>query len=69
MVSYINSKGITYYLHEKNITLRGNRPHHIFYFARELKDNAVAEKPSGYEIVEGRTGLVFLRKVKVPEFA
>lgn len=56
--------GETYFLHSKEVTLRGGRKQVIFYFAREQKANA-CELPSGYEVMENsRTGLPMLRKAK-----
>lgn len=56
--------GETYFLHSKEVTLRGGRKQVIFYFAREEKVNA-CELPAGYEVMENsRTGLPMLRKAK-----
>ncbi len=61
-----NSKGDTYYLHGKNVTLRNGRQQQIFYFARQEKQGeALNEVPSGYSVGENqRTGLPFLTKAK-----
>ena len=37
--SHKNSKGVTYYLHSKDVTLRGGRNQTIYYFA-ETRSNA-----------------------------
>ena len=56
--------GDTYYLHMKEVTLRGGRQQVIYYFARVAKDNAV-DMPNGYEVMENsRTGLPMLRKIR-----
>jgi hypothetical protein len=34
--AHTNSKGQTYFLHSKNVTLRGGRKQMIFFFAREV---------------------------------
>ena len=34
---HTNSKGKTYFLHSKNVTLRGGRNQTIYYFAKEAK--------------------------------
>jgi hypothetical protein len=61
--SHKNSKGQTYFLHGKVVTLRGGRQQQIYYFAREEKDDALDNLPEGYEVVENkRTGLPMLRK-------
>jgi len=54
--------GETYYLHSKDVTLRGGRKQKIYYFAREEKDNA-CDMPDGYAVMENsRTGLPMLKK-------
>lgn len=61
--SYKNSKGQTYFLHGKMVTLRGGRKQQIYFFAREEKKDALPEVPAGYNVVENkRTGLPMLRK-------
>ena len=58
-----NSKGQTYYLHSKDVTLRGGRPQTIYFFAKEVKDGALDELPEGYMVMENeRTGLPMLKK-------
>ena len=59
-----NSKGQTYYLHSKEVTLRGGRKQRIFYFAKKVdQPNALDEIPAGYEMIENkRTGLPMLKK-------
>lgn len=62
--SVTNSKGQTYYLHHKNVTLRGGRRQTIYYFARKEKDEGgLAAIPEGYKVVESkRTALPLLKK-------
>ena len=64
--SYTNSKGQTYYLHSREVNLRGGRVQRIYWFAKEVDESrAVDELPAGYEVVESeRTGLPILRKKK-----
>jgi hypothetical protein len=63
--SQTNSKGQTYILHGKMVTLRGGRQQQIYYFAREEKPEALDAVPDGYEVVENeKTGLLMLRKQK-----
>ena len=60
--SHENSKGQTYYLHSKDVTLRGGRLQTIYYFAREVKPGTIDALPEGKEIVENkRTGLPLLK--------
>jgi len=64
MAHSVKSKktGETYYLHCKDVTLRGGRKQTIYYFAREAKDNA-CDMPSGYAVMENpKTGLPMLKK-------
>jgi len=61
--SYRNSKGKTYFLHSKNVTLKGGRKQTIYYFAKEAKTGAINELPEGYKVIESkRTGLPILKK-------
>jgi len=55
--------GKTYYLHSKDVKLRGDRIQTIYYFAGEIKENALNELPKGYKVIENeRTGLPMLKK-------
>jgi len=64
--SHKNSKGDTYFLHAKDVTLRNGRQQRIFYFARaEKQGESLDQVPSGYNVGENqRTGLPFLTKNK-----
>ena len=60
--SHKNSKGVTYYLHSKDVTLRGGRNQTIYYFARDERSNS-CDLPSGMQFVESsRTGLPLVKK-------
>lgn len=61
--SHTNSRGQTYYLHSKDVQLRGSgRTQTIYYFAKEVKAGAMDDIPAGKTIVENeRTGLLFLK--------
>ena len=60
--SYTNSKGKTYYLHTKNVELRGGRNQTIYYFCKDERSNA-CDLPSGKKVVESpKTGLPFVKK-------
>ena len=55
--------GKMYYLHSKDVKLRGDRLQTIYYFAGEAKKNALDELPEGYKVIENkRTGLPMLKK-------
>lgn len=61
--SQTNSKGQTYYLHQKDVTLKGGRIQRIYFFARDVREGAVEALPAGYQSVENpRTGLLVLKK-------
>jgi len=65
---HTNSKGQKYYLHSKEVMLRGNRPQVIYYFGKEAKENAIDALPEGYEVIEAkRTGLPLPRRIRKPE--
>jgi hypothetical protein len=59
-----NSKGQTYYLHSKEVTLKGGRRQRIFYFAKDVRPaDSLDALPSGYQVSENtRTGLPMLKK-------
>jgi len=61
-----NSKGESYYLHGRMVTLRGGLKLKIFYFARKPKGKDEIDMiPDGYKVVENkRTGLPMLKKAK-----
>ena len=55
--------GKPYYLHSKEVTLKGGRLQRIFYFAGDVRPEALDALPEGYEVTENaRTGLPMLRK-------
>lgn len=55
--------GETYYLHSREVTLRGGRKQRIFFFAREVKDGALDDLPAGMAVMENsRTGLPMLKR-------
>lgn len=61
--SHTNSKGQTYYLHSKEVTLRGGRQQRIYYFGKEAKEAAIDAIPDGYVVIESaKTGLPILKK-------
>lgn len=55
--------GKTFYLHSREVTLRGGRKQRIFYFSGEVKQGAIDQLPTGYVIAENsKTGLPILKK-------
>lgn len=60
--AHTNSKGQTYYLHSKLVTLRGGRKQMIYYFGKQVKEGALDELPEGKLVVENKkTGLPLLK--------
>ena len=43
---HTNSKGVTYYLNSKEVTLRGGKKQRIYYFSKD-------ERPEGTSLPEG----------------
>lgn len=61
--SHTNSKGVTYYLHKKDVTLRGGKLQTIYYFAKDTRPEAIDALPEGYEVVENpRNGFLTLKR-------
>ncbi len=60
--SHRNSKGQTYFLHSKDVELKGGRKQTIYYFAKEVKTGALDAVPAGKTIMENpKTGLPMLK--------
>ena len=58
-----NSKGVSYYLHSKEVNLKGGRKQMIFYFARDVRPGALDAVPAGYKVMETtKTGMPILKK-------
>jgi len=54
----------TYYLHSREVQLRGGKKQTIYYFARDIRPGAVDALPAGYKVVEtAKTGMPILKKV------
>ena len=55
--------GKTYYLHTKDVTLRGGRQQTIYFFAQDVREGVLEALPDGYVVTENpRTGLPLLKK-------
>lgn len=63
---YTNSKGQTYYLHTREVTLKNGRVQRIYYFARDVRPKQALENvPEGMEVMETeRTGMPVLRRIR-----
>lgn len=61
--SHTNSKGVTYYLHSKDVTLRGGKQQTIYYFAKDERPEAIDALPEKYKVIENpRNGFLTLKK-------
>ena len=66
--SHTNSKGNTYYLHSKDVQLKGGRNQTIYYFAKDSRPNA-CDLPAGKQVVESpKTGLPFVKGKQLTYF-
>ncbi len=55
--------GKNYYLHSKEVSLKGGKKQRIFYFAEHPTEFVLEGIPDGYEVIENaKTGLPMLRK-------
>jgi len=60
---FTNSKGVKYYLHFKDVNLKGGRKQRIYYFARDIRSGSLDAVPAGYKVEETkRTGMPILKK-------
>ena len=62
---FTNTKGTKYYLHFKDVNLKGGRQQRIYFFAKDIRDGSLDAVPDAYEVMETqRTGMPILRKKK-----
>jgi len=60
---FTNSKGVKYYLHFKDVNLKGGRQQRIYFFARDVRPGSLDAVPAGYKVMETeRTGMPILKK-------
>ena len=57
-----NSKGKTYFLHSRNVELKGGRTQTLYFFAKEPGQGALDDVPSGYQVADSNNGLAVLKK-------
>ena len=61
--SHTNSKGVTYYLNSKEVTLRGGKLQRIYYFSKDERPEAVKELPAGFVVNENpRNGFLTVKR-------
>ncbi len=57
--------GKTFYLHSKDVILKGGREQRIYYFAGTVKEGAMDALPEGFMVSENtRTGLPLLKRIR-----
>lgn len=62
---HTNSKGVTYYLNSKEVTLRGGKKQTIYYFSKDQRPEAVNAVPAGMMVDENqRNGFLTVKRVK-----
>ncbi len=60
---FTNSKNVTYYLHFKDVNLKGGRQQRIYFFAKDVRPGSLDAVPDGYVVMETqRTGMPILKK-------
>lgn len=61
--NHTNSKGVTYFLNSKAVTLRGGKKQTIYYFSKDERPETVNELPAGYAVNENpRNGFLTLKR-------
>ncbi len=59
---HTNSKGVTYHLNSKEVTLRGGKVQRIYYFGKDNRLEAT-DLPDGYEVNENpRNGFLTIKR-------
>ncbi len=60
---FTNSRGVSYYLHSKEVLLKGGRKQTIYFFARDIRPGALDAVPPAYMVQETtKTGMPILKK-------
>lgn len=64
--AHTNSKGVQYFLHKKDVVLRGGKEQTIYFFAKtEGGKGTPCDLPAGYEVTENpRNGFLTIRKIR-----
>jgi hypothetical protein len=61
---HTNSKGVTYYLNSKDVTLRGGKSQTIYYFSKDQRKEA-CDLPAGMQVKENdRNGFLTVSRKK-----
>lgn len=60
---HTNSKGVTYYLNSKDVTLRGGKKQTIYYFSKDDRPATGTDLPSGMSVNENpRNGFLTVKR-------
>ena len=60
---HTNSKGVTYYLNSKEVTLRGGKLQRIYYFSKDERAETATDLPDGMEVNENpRNGFLTVKR-------
>lgn len=60
--SHTNSKGVTYHLNTKLVTLRGGKEQPIFYFSKDERPDTATDLPEGKVVGENpRNGFLTVK--------
>jgi len=60
---HTNSKGVTYHLNCKEVTLRGGKKQTIYYFSKDHRDETACELPEDRMVNENpRNGFLNLKR-------
>ena len=59
--TYTNGKGQTYGLHSRTTESSSGKARTLYYFSKTV-EGAIDGLPSGYRVVEAKTGLPLLKK-------
>jgi len=62
---HTNSKGVTYHLNSKKVTLRGGKVQTIYYFSKDARSETATDLPSDRTVNENpRNGFLTLKRKK-----
>ncbi len=60
---HTNSKGVTYHLNSKKVTLRGGKAQTIYYFSKEMRPETSVDLPDDRTVNENpRNGFLTLKR-------
>lgn len=61
--THTNSKGVTYYLNSKEVTLRGGKVQRIYYFSKDERPESIDAVPEGMVVNENpRNGFLTVKR-------